>query len=280
MKKLYSLAVLAIFAASGSIAQNTSPSTESVQVIHRAGSDVISSLRQSYESGSYDAFLANLTSDYLKLMQGGKLAEFIKMREIPAADDKLKELAAKWESLHHKLIEERNDALLAACKGHEQEINSGRIQSIIRQIPDEQREALQYLSSLRFKTPENAANVDEKKLIEIDIAAEFKAVHLDSQFAQKPFEDRLEKQMVINMDSLKQMQDAAQSFKDPEIVKKVMDGAQAFDAWQARHWDLNLLHQVIRKPSNDFEKKIAAILTEYKAKKDDLYQKEFLSQIK
>jgi hypothetical protein len=143
----------------------------------------------------------------------------------------------------------------------------------------EQKEALQYLSSLRFKTPEAAQNGDERKLIDIDLAAEFKVVHLDIQYAEKPFQDRFEKHIAISMDMLKQMQEAGKMFQDTSLKKKIDLAASAFDEWQARNYDLNQLNKISQKPSTDFEKKIASIINSYKAKKDDLYQKEFLAQL-
>lgn len=284
MKKIYSLTALAFFAASSLMAQGANPTAvnhESVQTVpgSRLGQDVVRSLRQSYESGAYDAFLANLNADYLKFVQSGKFAEFVKMRGAPEADAKLKDLATKWEVSHHKLVQERNEALIAACAGNDDQILSQRVRSAIATLPEDQKEALHYLSNLRFKTPENAINGDEKKLIEIDLASEFKMVHLDAQYAQKPFEDRFEKHIVISLDMLKQMQDASASFKDTALQKKIALAAAGYDSWLSRNWDLNLLNQVVRKPMSEFEKKIAAILTEFKAKKDDLYQKEFVSQL-
>ena len=166
-----------------------------------------------------------------------------------------------------------------AVAGQTDQLIYKRIHSVISPLPADQKEALQYLAALRFKTPANAVNADEKKLIEIDLASEFNIVHLDAQYAQKPFEDRYEKHVVINMDALHQMQEAAKSFKDTDLQKKIELASAGFDHWQARNWDLNLLHQIIKKPANDVEKKIASIFSKYREKSNDLYQKEFLAKL-
>jgi hypothetical protein len=285
VKKLVSVAALAFFAASSLAAaqnSNTTPMKEASLPNHaqqRLGNELVASLRQAYETGSYDAFLANLHADYQNLIQSGKFAEFVKMREMPPVDEKLTQLSQHWEDMHQKIVDERNAALLASIAGKEDQILAQRIQSATKQMAPEQKEALHYLASLRFKTPEKAANEDEKKLIEIDLASEFKLVHMDMQFAQKPFEDRIEKHLVINMDMIKQMSEAAKSFKDSALKKKVEIAAAVYDAWQSRNWDLNKLNHIAKKPVGDFEKKIAEIMKSYQAKKEDLYQKEFLAKL-
>jgi hypothetical protein len=282
MKSIYSMVALVIFGASGLLAQNGSsiahPDTAHSVTLSLSGHELIESLRKGYESNSYDAFLANLNSDYQQMVQSGQIDEFVKMREAPPADKNLQQIADRWETIHQKLIAERNEELKEAVAGQTDQILFNRIQSIVSPIPDDQNEALQYMVALRFKTPANAANDDERKLIEIDLASEFKIVHLDAQYAQKPFDDRFEKNIVINMDAMHQMQEASKSFKDSDLQKKVELASKGFDTWQARHWDLNLLHQIIKKPTNDTERKIASIFGKYREKTNDLYQKEFLAK--
>jgi uncharacterized protein YeeX (DUF496 family) len=280
--KIYSLVALIIFGSTSFAAQSIAGSTQEVSQnvqLNQTGVEMIESLRQSYESHSYDAFLASLQDDYEKIIQGGNFDEFIKMREIPPVDEKLKEIAAHWETIHQKLISERNDELTAAVVDQSDSAIFKRVNSIVASLPADQKEALQYLTALRFKTPSNASNDDEKKLIEIDVVSEFKIVHLDAQYAQKPFEDRFEKHVIIGMDMIHQMREASKSFKDTNLQKKVELAAAGFDAWQARNWDLNLLNQIVKKPTNDVEKKIASIFSSYRMKKDDLYQKEFLAKL-
>jgi|GEM_PF-2253336 len=284
MKSIYSLVALIIFGSSILNAQND-PNADKVgsqeHVISQglSGVELVESLRQNYESNAYDAFLANLNADYQQMVQSGKFDEFIKMRETPAADQVMQQLAKHWETIHQNLLAERNEELKSIVSGQTDQMIYKRIYSISSSLPDDQKEALHYISALRFKTPALAINEDEKKLIEIDLASEFKIVHLDAQYAQKPFEDRYEKYLVINMDSLRQMQEAAKSFNDSDLRKKIDLAAQGFDLWMSRNWDLNLLHQIIKKPSNDVEKKIASAFSRYREKKNDLYQKEFLVKL-
>lgn len=281
MKKFCTLSILALMASSGIIAQTNAASKQdstSVAQQPRLGHDVIQTMRQGYTSGAYDAFLANLESDYRQMAQDSKFSEFVKMREVPPADEKTKQLALRWEEIHKKLIKERNDELKSISISND-EVLSNRIQSVVQQLPENQREALHYLTSLRFKTPGMAVNDDEKKLIELDIAAEFKMVHLDAQYAQQPFDDRVEKHIIISMDMLRQMVETSQSFKDAHLKEQVLLASQAFDAWQERNWDLNLLNHVIQKPSNDNERAIASVLKKYQDKKAELYQKEYIANL-
>jgi hypothetical protein len=282
VRSIYSMVALIIFGTSGLLAQTGLDSNQEVANVispGNTGAEMIESLRQGYESSAYDAFLANLNADYQQMVQSGKFDEFVKMREAPPADKNMQQIASHWETIHQKLLTERNEELKAAVEGQTDQLIFNRIHSVISPLPSDQKEALQYLSGLRFKTPGSATNNDEKKLIDIDLASEFKIVHLDAQYAQKPFDDRHEKHVVINMDALHQMQEAAKSFKDSDLQKKIELASAGFDHWQARNWDLNLLRQIIKKPSNDVEKKIASIFAKYREKTNDLYQKEFLAKI-
>ncbi len=282
VKKLYSLATLAFFAASSLAAQSADTKNREHTVpvqTQRTGQEVLASLRTSYQNGTYDAFLANLRADFQTFVKSGKINEFVKMRDIPQADEKLLQLSSNWDSLHQKLIDERNQELKAAIDGQNDPIISQRVQSILTPLTSEQRDALHYMASLRFKTPDKAVNADEKKLIEIDLASEFNIVHLDSQYAQKPFDDRVEKHILINMEMYRQMADAAQSFDNSQLKKKISEAAAGFDFWQARSLDMRELNRLVKKPGSDLEKKIASILSSYQAKKEDLYQKEFLAKI-
>jgi hypothetical protein len=262
-------------------AQENKPDVGGIQKLSsfRQGADAIGGLRKAYEEGSYDAFLANLQSDYQAMVESGKLDEFSEMRDAPTSDDQVEQVAKEWESIHHKLITDRNEQLLTAIAGQENEMTGKLIRSICASLPNDQREAILYLSSLRFKLPKNAVSEDEKKLIEIDIAAEFKAIHLDAQYAEKPFEDRMEQHVIIGMETMHRMEEISQAFKNNDLQKTIALAAKGYDQWQIRNWDLNLLNQIIKRPTSDIEKKIASVMQDYQTKKSDLYQKEFLAKI-
>ncbi len=281
MKSIYSAIALIIFGTSGILAQDKPAANVEVAYVSqtRMGAELVETIRHDYESNAYDAFLATLQADYQQMIQSGKLDEFVKMREAPSADQNLQKITERWETIYHKLLSERNEELNQIANGQTDQMIAKRIHSVTSSLPADQKDALLYLASLRFKTPDQAINEDEKKLIEIDIASEFKTVHLNAQYAQKAFNDRYEKHLVINMDALRQMLDAAKSFKDSSLQEKVVLAAQGFDQWQARNWDLNLLNQIIKKPSNDVEKKIAGSFEKFRNATNDLYQKEFLDQV-
>ena len=273
-----SLAALGTLAASESL---PSERREIVQFIDASstGQEAMANLRLAYESGSYEDFLASLEADYQTLINEGSFDEFVQMREAFPEDEKLESIAREWEAQHKGLIAERNAKLLSLCEDSQEETLCKRIASLTSELPNDQKQAFDYLSSLRLKTPEMAANADERALIEIDLASEFKMIHLDAEHAAKPMENRADLQSVLRMDMLKQMNEAAKSFQDETIQKNVALANEGIDALQARIWDLNKLNTMSKKPSTDLEKAIAATLQEYKERSQDLYQKEFLAKM-
>src|SRR5689334_12860195 len=111
MKKYLIVAGLSLVAVSGVVAQvmrEPSPTETVVQEHVRTGQELVASLRQDLDSGTYDSFLAGLNSDYQQLIKEGRLAEFIQMRDVPPADAQLDQLTLQWETLHQTLVDERN----------------------------------------------------------------------------------------------------------------------------------------------------------------------------
>jgi hypothetical protein len=284
MKKFYTVATCSLLAVAGLLAQGAEVSTDLKRTVRsevvaaqgdvRTGKEQIEKLRAGYEAGEYDLFLETLESEYQQMKASEQWDEFVNMRNLPPMNEKEQAFVARWEDLSQQLIEERNAQLKAAC----QEANADnailvqRVDSVTTSLPPEQKEALNALSALRFKTPDQALTADERALIEIDLASEFKMLHLDAQYAEQPFSDRLEKQIVLKMDMLKQMQAAAQSFEDQKLKKTVDAAGAGLDLWQARHLDLNELRRLT--PTTELEKKIVTILSAYKTKEGDLYQQE------
>lgn len=282
MNKFYSFAAMSLLAAAGLVAQGVSeassitPSaltTASVQVDARTGADLISSLRKNYESGAYEKMLAGLDSEYQKMVQEGRFQEFSQMREIPSMNADEVGFSARWEALSQQLMEERN-VELKEISNEGDALLKKHIDSVTTPLSREHKDALQYLSSLRSMSPEKAANADEKRLVEIDLISEFKILHLESQSAALPSNERIENQIVLKMDMLKQMQKSSESFKDQELKKKINAAVEASDVVQARFWDLNQLKAMAKKPSNDVEKKLASTLSSHKTKESDLYRNE------
>ncbi len=287
MKKFYSMTLASLLAWGGFAVghaepiQQIQPSGQEEQVKQakkETGEEVVGTIRKAFESGDYKSFLADLDASYRKALSDSRFNEFLKMREMPPADEQLDKAAAQFETLHRDLVSQRDSQLLAACEGQGDSLTCARIKSATRQIPEDQVDALKYISSLRFKTPQAAASQEEKQLIDIDLASEYKIVQLDSQYAAKPFADRVQKHMVVKMDMLKQMQEASQSFSDPALKAKVELAAKGFDTWQERNWDMHELAKEAKTPANELDKKVGSILADYKNKKDDLYQKEFIEK--
>ena len=282
MKKFYTAATFSLLAGAGLFAQGAKETTRlkttSSEIVvpqqadQRTGQEVVQDLRRGYEAGQYNALLAGLEADYQKAKGEGQLDEFIQMREETPLSEEEHAFSSHWATVAQQFVEERNGQLKAACSDAGDILTCKRVESIATSLSPEQKEALHSLSSLRFKTPEQAVNEDERTLIEIDIASEFKILHLDAQFAAQPSDDRLEKQMVLKMDMLKQMQQAAETFQDEHLKKTVAEASSGLDLWQARHWDLNELRKM--KPTTDLDKKIATILSVSKTKESDLYKQE------
>ena len=283
MKKIYSIVGLSLTALMGVGATGifTQDKREIVQSVENSltGEEAITALRQSYEAGNYENLLVDFEADYKTLVEDGSFDEFVKMREPLPEDEKLDAIAKEWEAQYRDLIVERNAKLVTACNGQGDELVCKRVASLLTELPDDQKQALNYLSSLRLKSPEMAANADEQKLIEIDLASEFKMIHLDAEHAAKPVENRAEKQIVLRMDMMKQMVEASKSFENKSLKETVSLASQSLDAMQARIWDLNLLNATMKKPSSDVEKAVASILGEHKERSQDLYQKEFLTKM-
>lgn len=288
MKKIYSLTLASLLACCGFAAVHAAPvgskdmtaQEEQVKQIKKeTGEEMVGTIRRAFEAGEYRSFLAELDASYQQVAKEDSFAEFIQMREMPPTDEQLDKAAVRFETFHQELISERNSQLQEACQGHGDALICARVQSAITQLPSDQKDALKYISGLRFKTPKSAASDEEKLLIEIDLASEYKIVHLDAQYAAKPFEDRVQKHMVIKMDMLKQMQEASSNFSDQHLKNQIELALQGFDAWQAHNWDMHQLNVEAKQSSGELEKKIASILTSYKNKKDDLYQKEVLETV-
>jgi hypothetical protein len=288
MKKYFTVATLSLLAVSGLVAQLVVSEPEKkevavapIQTLSLTGEEKVAQIRSDYLAGRYDEMLSELSGDYEKLVKDGHAADLIKMREAPPEDENLKLLAAKWEATHQALLDERNTSLQGACKESKEERICKLIASALSQstVSSEEKEAMRYLSSLRFKTPDQAMSDDERALIDIDVATEFKTLHLDAQYAAKPFDNRYEKQVVIKMAMFQEMQGAAKNFSDQALARKVDLAATQLDAWQACNLDAVQLNALVKKPSSELEKKIASIISGYQAKKEDLYQKEFLAKL-
>jgi hypothetical protein len=283
MKKICAILGLALCVGGAAFAveRNVEPMQQTVSSTAQpeTGPEVIAVLRAGYAEGSFNSFLDGLEGDYRDLEKSGRLQEFAEMRQAPEPDSQLKDLATHYEVLAGTLLKQRNIELKEVCKGQEEAIACKRVQSATSELDLEQQEAMRYLANLRFKTPEQATNDDERKLIEIDLAYEFKLVHLDAQRLSGEETTLDQKQIVLGMDKIEKMQDVSKGFSDQALKKKVDLAAKGFDAWQSKGLDMRELAAAAKKPSGDLERKIGSVLSSYKAKKDDLYQKEFLAKL-
>jgi len=282
MKKIYAVLGLTACAVTTALAVNEvqKPSQET-QVAEKAGmtgGERVAILREQYQQGKFNSLLVKLEADYVSLLKSGRVKEFAEMRQVPDVDQEIQGIAQQFEKRAAALLEKRNDELKALCSGKEQELAIRRVQSLTAPVDEAQSEAMHYLSSLRFKTPEQATTSEERTLIEIDLAHEFKSVHLDVHHPGDRT-DLLEQQIVLSMEKMEKMRRAAETFSDSALQAKVLLAAKSFDAWQSRSLDLRELLATVKKPSNELERKIGSVLSSYKAKQDDLYQQEFLAKL-
>lgn len=282
MKKIYVLLAISLCIGGSAIAveQMEVASQEVAKRGASLGEESVAVLRKDYLDGKFDLFLDTLEDDYQDLQKSGRFEEFAEMRRVPAPDEQTVSLAKQFEQLALGVTRERNEALIKLCDGQESDSVCRKVLSILSPSDDSESDAMNYLASLRFKTVDVAKNADEKKLIEIDTAYEFKSVHLDLQKINgQEIGDLSEKQMVLSMDKMQKMIKASETFSDVDLKEKVALAAKGFDKRLAKNWDLRQLIAAGRHPSNDLEKQIGSILSSYQAKKDDLYQKEFLAKL-
>lgn len=282
MKKVYAVLGLSACAVTTVLAVNESGNPpQEIRVVDKTamtGGERVALLREQYQQGKFNSLLVKLEADYVALLKSGRVKEFAEMRQVPDADQQLQGLAQQFEKRAAALLKKRNDELKALCTGREQEIAIRRVQSLTAPLDETQSEAMHYLAALRFKTPEQAASSEERILIEIDLAHEFKSVHLDVHHPGDKT-DLLEQQIALNMEKMDKMRRAAETFNDSALRAKVLLAVQAFDAWQSKSLDLRELLAAAKRPSNELERKIGAVLSSYKAKHDDLYQQEFLAKL-
>lgn len=279
MKKIYAVLALSLAVGGSAFAleETLKPEQEVVAETFATGESRVARLRAGYENGEFNSLLSSLEEEYSGLQKSGRVEEFAEMRRVIEADAELKALASQFDKMAEKLLQERNAELSALCQGRDQEIATRRVKSIIAPVDELQKEAMRTLSSLRFKTPDQAGSQDEKTLIEIDLAYEFKSVQLNLQ--QEEGSTLLEKQIVLGMDKMRKMVQASESFTDSKLKKTVSLAAAGFDAWQVKNLDMKDLLAASKKPSSDLDRSIGSVLGGYKAKKDDLYQNEFLAKL-
>lgn len=273
MKKIYAFVGISLCLASSLIGKETDEKIEfsKEQIL---GTIWIQDLRKDFEQGLYQSLLSSLEKEYQEVVQKGRLDEFAQMRQVPTPNEELLSLSRQWEERAKKLIEERNEKLNSLCK-EENSFLCDQIHSAIRELKPEQEKALDYLSSLRFKTIDQARNTDEKTLITLDMEYELKSLHLDAHEKN----DLQKKQIILAMARINAMQKAADSFQDMELKKKVLLAAKSFDDMQAKKCDWKALQAVSHRKGKNFEKKVGSVLANYEAKKENLYQKEFLAKL-
>jgi hypothetical protein len=149
-----------------------------------------------------------------------------------------------------------------------------KIQSVAANFSSEaQKKAIVQIASYRQMVPGTGKNIDENRLIDIDLEYEFKSLNLDLPNSS-PFEKR-KQQCVLKMEKLDRMKAASQEFQDSSLKETVSIYAQNFDERLAQSLDvadLNALGNSNRMPADAMEEKVVSILKLYQEKFSEMTQ--------
>jgi hypothetical protein len=258
----------------------SSPASSSTEQVALAqGSESVARIRAAYEKGDYQDFLESMEADLHRAKSNTALKQLTQMREeIPA--EQVDRLSAEYEKSLQTLQQQRDQELEAVCHGGS-DLFCQKVENVVHPVLSEKENlAFEKIHQLRFHPVGSGKNSDENAMIDIDLATEFKLVHL-SALGKTP-EVKRELSLVLKMEEMDRFAKAAAHFQDGELKEAVMTAERAFDRLQAKHWDLADLRQLSSgrmKPSSSEEEAVAKILSQYDSKRSDLYQKEFLDQL-
>lgn len=224
-------------------------------------SELIQTLRADLLSGRYADFLADMDKAYHDAKEGNQLEGLIEIRKeaVLSATD---QFAQGYETIQA----EKNSALLKAVK-EQNGVFADKVRSAAtNNLNDQELDALQSLAFVRSNAPGTGKNIDENRLLEIDLEYAYKSIHLDSKVAAgQNIPDRKEKQLILEMSRMDQMLQASQGFEDKTLKAEVELVSSTLDARLTRASDvadLNLLVKGKMKPSSDVETQVAQILSQ------------------
>lgn len=221
--------------------EQTSPSLD--------GTAKIAKIRTAYERGDYDDFLSEREKALQEAQDSGSFAGMVALRDAqePLTEDK-------------NFEKQRSEALFNLLSVKDSSAAAEKIRSAARILPPSQEEALSKMGTLRTLPLNQGKNQDENELIAIDAAYEYKLLTLPKT------SDLREKQAVLFMDRMHQMQSSAKFFDDSSWKKTVEEASLALDATLARNWDLTDLYAIAngqKKASNLLEEEAQDVLAHF-----------------
>ena len=188
----------------------------------------------------------------------------------------------KWDALLTDLEKTRNVKLLAACaEDPNLEVAKKAIALASFQMTEEEKQALRYLAQLRFKPVKEAKNSSEAKLIEITNEYEIKELLADYAHSQGEVDAKTGR-FILEMEKMEQMKKAASQMEDRDMATLVEQADVAFLSYlhfREIKEELTKLSKNSAIPENATERKIKEIFTDYTAKRNDLYKKEFINKL-
>lgn len=270
MKAISAILAAILAAGGGAVSESSRPSTEIApgqSVRLELGSEVITRLQAEYQEGQYDEFLQEMEKAYQQAKANNELEGLIELRKesvhysFPA-----EKLIAGFDTIQ----KERNQHLLRLVADQPDSILVKKVRSAATPLSADIAEAIATLHSFHSKAPGTGQNSDENQIIEIDLATQYKQIHLDSLAAAGNYiPDRKEKHLILEMDKMDRMSEAAKTFRDTKLKKAVEICARANGERLTQHYDRNDLNALASgriQPETDLESKVASIVAEAQAK--------------
>lgn len=251
-------------------AQGAEPKTEQIQKNSQLGKETLAALRAAYEKGEYKDFLEEMDASYKEALSENELEGLIQMRQkqIPA------DFEESWEQRFLDLQKQKNRELLSALSDQDDSLFAEKVRSLAATLSTpEQEKAISRLNTLLQMAPNTGKNSDENKLIDIDLEYEYKLLHAGVPMSDTAPQEQQAQQLVLRMEKMKKMVEAAKGFHDHDLKQAVGLAAANLDPRLARNLDgadLNALLKSKVKPSNELEEKVFSILASYQGQFSDL----------
>lgn len=236
---------------------------EQAQSNFKLGKETVGAMRSAYEKGEYDSFLQEVEGSYQQALAQKELDSLIQMRQKDVPVD----FQEKWEKEFVALQQKKNAELLSALSDKDDSLFAQKVRSLAANpSTPEQEKAISILNGFVSLAPGSGKSDDENKLIQIDLEYEYKILHAGSPASDLSSQERQEQQLVLRMEKMDKMAEAAKTFQDHGLKQAVGLAAANFDARLARNLDgadLNAYVKGTAKPANAQEKKVVSILTSY-----------------
>jgi len=257
-----------LLTATPALTPNTAPAQEAVAE---------QTLRAAYQSGKYDAFLADMDKAYKKAKADNALEGLIDIRKThaaPASD----QFVQGYESIQ----QEKNAALLAAVKDQDG-LFANKVRAAAMMPSSQELAAEKALSFMNTGAPGSGNSVDENALLDIGLEFAYKTIHLDSMALTNKISDLKQKRMVLEMARMDKMLAASKSFEHKALKAEVAILAEQQDVRLARVSalsDLKLLANGKVKPANALEEQVASVLANASQQIADLHRDVMNAELK